>query len=380
MTTLHLLPSIGHQTASTLKQNALAMFDETQSLRRALQSLEMSWQGGGQEQFSSQANALIRNLQTQADALQFLAERLEREVTEWEETDQRGAQALRALASPFFTLLYSGGGGAPSFQTGTLPVFAALEPAVLLTTLPLWLQRLLERLFPPPHIHAPIVEEAPKKGALAETIRRGFERAQPTRVVQRIEVNPGLGVTQPEAPQPTAAQPPVSYDVYHQVPVHSQGNAFGSAACLPTALGMVTEYHHARSADLKSVSPSDLIAASDPGDGTSGKGFGFDSLNDEMDDRGYKVNLRTGNLQELEKALKEGPLIANVKVDLTSGPARDIRPGNGYYHSVVVKGMNADSVVINDPWSGAEKVFSRTDFEGMWRGGGNLMLEVRPKQ
>ena len=143
---------------------------------------------------------------------------------------------------------------------------------------------------------------------------------------------------------------------------------------------MVTEYHHARSADLKSVSPSDLIAASDPGDGTSGKGFGFDSLNDEMDDRGYKVNLRTGNLQELEKALKEGPLIANVKVDLTSGPARDIRPGNGYYHSVVVKGMNADSVVINDPWSGAEKVFSRTDFEGMWRGGGNLMLEVRPKQ
>lgn len=34
MTTLHLLPSAGHQTAATLKQYALALFDEAQSLRR----------------------------------------------------------------------------------------------------------------------------------------------------------------------------------------------------------------------------------------------------------------------------------------------------------------------------------------------------------
>ena len=104
MTTLHLLPETGHQTASSLKQNSLAMLDETQLLRRAIQSLEMSWQGGGQEQFAAQANALLRKLQTQADTLQLLAERLEREVTEWEQTDQRGAATFGGSGgrAPFF--------------------------------------------------------------------------------------------------------------------------------------------------------------------------------------------------------------------------------------------------------------------------------------
>jgi hypothetical protein len=48
MTTLHLLPSTGHQTTSVLKQNTLVLFDEEQSFRHILQSLETIWQGGRQ--------------------------------------------------------------------------------------------------------------------------------------------------------------------------------------------------------------------------------------------------------------------------------------------------------------------------------------------
>jgi len=71
MTTLHLLPETGRQTASTLKQNSIAMPDEIQSLRHTVQSLKMSWQGGGQGEFAAQANSLLSKLQNQVDTLQF---------------------------------------------------------------------------------------------------------------------------------------------------------------------------------------------------------------------------------------------------------------------------------------------------------------------
>ena len=151
MTTLHLLPETGHQTASTLKQNSILMLDEAQSLRRALGSLEMGWQGGGQEHFAAQANALLRGLQTQADALQLLADRLEREVTEWEQTDQRGAAEFRGSGgrAPFFmgyAFPFAGGSAGSAFlNRAVLPMFTALSVMPFISGLPAWMDSFLDR-------------------------------------------------------------------------------------------------------------------------------------------------------------------------------------------------------------------------------------------
>ena len=84
-------------------------------------------------------------------------------------------------------------------------------------------------------------------------------------------------------------------------------------------------------------------------------------------------------MDELGNALNDGPVIVNSKVGLVSAPARDILPNGSTNHSILVKAINSDSVVINDPWSGAEKILPRATFEQMWNGGGNYMVIVRPQ-
>lgn len=372
MTTIHLIPTTGHQTAAQMRQTALIFLDHAQMLRRAVSSLDAAWQGPFAEHFTDQAQALARQIEAQAEALQVLAERLQREVTEWEETDRRGADALRSAGFLYPPL--AGGGG---LQTFFLPLFTALQTVALLQDLPLWLRQMLDRLFPPPTIRSPVVEEPLyPKGKLYEVFKK-FD-GKSSQVVQRLHIDDTPASDSAKTASDSANVK--TYEHYHDVPILSQGNEFGNAACLPTSLSMITEYYHAKDSNLKTASASGLIQASDPGDGTSGKGFGLGSLNDEMADLGYNTSVRAGSMDDLKNALSNGPVIANLKVNLTSAPARDIQPGNAYNHSVVVKGINADSVVVNDPWSGAEKTFSRTDFEKMWSGGGRWMLTVEPKK
>ncbi len=379
MTTLHLIPASGHQTAAQMRQAALTCLDHAQALRRAVSSLDAAWQGPFAEYFTDQAQAVARQIEAQAEALQVLAERLQREVTEWEETDRRGAESLRGAG--FLYPPVAGGGG---LQTFFLPLFTALQTVALLQDLPLWLRRMLDRLFPPPPIRSPVVEEPLyPKGKLYEVFKKLDGKS--SQVVQRLHIDdtPASDSAKAASNSATTASNSANlktYDVYHDVPILSQGREFGNAACLPTSLSMITEYYHAKDSNLKTASASDLIQASDPGDGTSGSGFGVGSLNDEMADLGYNATTRVGSMDDLKSALSNGPVIANIKVNLIRAPARDIQPGNAYNHSVVVKGINADSVVINDPWSGTEKVFSRADFEKMWSGGGQWMITVEPKK
>jgi len=81
----------------------------------------------------------------------------------------------------------------------------------------------------------------------------------------------------------------------------------------------------------------------------------------------------------LESALQSGPVIVNSQVGLVSVPARDITPNGSTNHAILVKAVSAESVVINDPWSGTEKVLPRAAFEQMWNGGGNYMIVVQPQ-
>jgi uncharacterized protein YvpB len=71
-------------------------------------------------------------------------------------------------------------------------------------------------------------------------------------------------------------------------------------------------------------------------------------------------------------------VIVNAGVKLVSKPARDITQAGSTNHSILVKAISDDSVLVNDPWSGSEKSFSRELFEKMWSNGQNYMVIVRP--
>lgn len=117
----------------------------------------------------------------------------------------------------------------------------------------------------------------------------------------------------------------------------------------------------------------------DPGDGTPGGGITLDKLNDDLAELGYASTVRTGSMEDLEAALREGPIIVNVRIGLVDLPTRDITLTGSYNHSILVKAINAHTVLVNDPWSGVEKTFSRQAFEHIWKAGGYYMIIIRPQ-
>lgn len=376
MPVLHLVPESAHQTAAFLRQQAEILFQAAESLRRAFSRLQMAWQGGASESFHAEVQTLVRQLQTQAEALDLLARRLETEVQEWEAADRRGADSMRSFFRFMPAWMPVGGGSIVSW-----PLFAVFSVSGWLSNLPSWLKAWLERLFPPEPVVSPVPDEPfVPKGRLYETLRKGFDRlekqASPSpRVIQRLQVEPPAPAT-----SPSSKANPDDYPVFYSMPPKSQGNLYGNAACLPTSASMVMDYYHSKNSAHQTASPETLIKMLDPGDGTEGKGIGIDRMNDDLAELGYSANLSTGSMDDLQNALKRGPVIVSVRVGLVSQPARDILPEGNYHHAVVVKGMNDKSVVLNDPWSGSEKVYDRAEFEKMWKNGGNFLLEIRPKE
>lgn len=379
MTTIHLQPSVGRQTAALLKQNALTMFDEVQSLRRALRWLEMSWQGGGQEEFMVQANACLRTLERQADDLQILSERLVHEIAEWEQTDQRGASSFggigwRTVWQGHFP--YTGGGESlPFWEQPLLPLFTAISAIPLLSNLPGWLDAWLTRFLPTPEISSPIAEY-PKPahskpssplGALLQ--EDASSSAQPSQASPPVQTE-----TAPTAPSPKTA----SQGVY-DIPPKAQGQLYGNRACLPTAMSMVLDYYHAKDPQNVAASPADLIKMLDAGDGTPQTGIGLDKLNDDLSELNYRSNVKVSDMKGLKTTLEKGPVVVNTQVGLLNRPSRDITPNGSYNHAILVKGIGDKSVIVNDPWSGKEKTIPLATFERMWKKGGNYAIVIRPK-
>ena len=83
MTTLHMETDIVRAMAGQLKQAAESMRTQTQSLNNSTQSID--WQGPSRDEFVMETEALIRQLDAQAEAGVVLAGRVESEVTEWEQ-------------------------------------------------------------------------------------------------------------------------------------------------------------------------------------------------------------------------------------------------------------------------------------------------------
>lgn len=363
MTTLHLQTETGYQTASAIKQNAAQALEEAQALQRAIQNLSSTWRGGAQAEFMYEANVVIRQLQNQIMLLQTLSERLQREISEWEEVDQRGASSLRGLGvisifNSGVALPFAGGlGNSPFYNRAILPLFTALSVMPFLGNLPTWLNSFLDRFFQKPEIPSPITDGSTPTSRLGELLKETPQTTAPTQV---------------------APSPADGYDIYYDIPPKSQGILYGSAACLPTSFSMVLDHYHSQNPANQTASPEDLLGMLDQGDGTVGSGVGLDRMNDDLAELGYQSTVRPGSMDDLNAALKEGPVVVNTKVGLLSSPARDIQPGGATNHAVLVKAINADTVVVNDPWSGAEKSIPRETFERMWTGGGNYMITVRP--
>jgi len=222
---------------------------------------------------------------------------------------------------------------------------------------------------------SPIAEgPAVEPGALKRLIDEKFPPAHPPQATP-----PALSGVEGSAQTTSPQSPSDGYDIYYNIPPKSQGALYGSAACLPTSMSMALDHFHAQNPANQTASPNALIGMLDQGDGTLGNGVGLDKLNDDLGELGYNSTVRTGNMDELGNALNDGPVIVNSQVGLVSTPARDIQPIGTTNHAILVKAINSDSVVINDPWSGTEKVLPRATFEQMWNGGGNYMVIVRPQ-
>ncbi len=374
VTTIHLQSSVGHQTASLLKQNALSMFEEAQSLRRALQWLKTSWQGGGQEEFMMQANACLHDLERQADNLQFLSECLVHEIAEWEQTDQRGASSFGRMG--WHTLwqghfLYTGGGGRlPFWEQPILPLFTAISAIPLLSNLPVWLDAWLTRFLSTPEISSPIAEYPKSSSPLGALLQEDVSSsAQPSQASSPVKTETA----------PTSQSPKTAPQGVYDISPKAQGQLYGNRACLPTSISMVLDYYHAKDPKNVTASPADLIKMLDSGDGTPQTGIGLDRLNDDLSELNYRSTVKVSNMEGLKSILNNGPVVVNTQVGLLSRPNRDIIPNGSYNHAILVKGIDDKSVIVNDPWSGKEKTIPLATFEKIWKKGGNYVIVIRPK-
>jgi predicted double-glycine peptidase len=353
---------------------------ELQSLLRAAKSLEAAWQSKSGDEFLIDATEVIRRLQMQYELLMVLAERVDREALEWEQADHNGAMAFRASNTHFVQALpisiFSGGPGVPSrFTSAVIPLFAGLSIGTLQGKLPGWLNSLLERFFPPTEIISPIAEGSASPQQTPSTTFGDLLKENPHQDTAPA-ASPSAEIPSQQPAPPSAKE---GYDIYYDIPVQSQGALYGSAACLPTSLSMITGYYHARDSANQAISPEGLRNMLDPGDGTEGRGVTLDKLNDDLNELGY-TNVRNfqSDMDGLRKELSDGPVVANIGVKLVSSPSRALDGPGATNHSVVVRAVSANGVLINDPWSGSEIQLTQEQFSSMWSKGDHWLQTVRP--
>lgn len=385
MPTLHLDPESAHTTSRHLSQDSIQAQAELQALHVAIQQLNYAWQGGASEQFTAEMQELMRRLDLQVRVLDSLTSRLQREIIEWEEIDLRGAALMRegSLVATWqagtLNLPITAGSlnVLSSFATPILPMLTAMSIGQWLEDVPTWLKEWLSKLFPPEQATFPEPQQ-PKKSALGELL------GQPSPSEPTPDVDPRNAAT-PSAETSILLEPPL-VNTTNTVPLKSQGNLYGSAACTPTSVSMVLDYYHNQDASLKTASPETLIGMLDPGDGTPGKGMSLSNLTDELADLGYhNVNQKVNaNLEALQTQVQGGPVIITTGVRLTGPgtllsdvPRAILGPGNTI-HAMVVTKISEGIVSVNDPWTGQALSYTQQEFDAIWSGGSRGLYAIRP--
>lgn len=200
----------------------------------------------------------------------------------------------------------------------------------------------------------------------------------PQTLVSSSELTP-LPAEQPLPVSPEMLSLPAT-NLFHDVPLLSQGDLYGNAACSPVAACMLLEYYHRQNPHNRIVTPPQLIAMLDPGDGLPGKGMSLSNVTDELLSLGYqhiseKIH---ASLTDLKNELIKGPLIITAGVTLARQGSRLIQGPGKTIHAMVVKGFNPEAIIVNDPWTGKELNFPLPVFEKMWELGMNGMYVIRP--
>lgn len=390
MTTLHLLPDSARTTARSINNSSATLAAHLQELNSAARRLDPAWQGGGKDTFSSEMDSLLRLLNGRQEELALLAARLEREIAEWEETDQRGASGWQSgqwtaawLRSQLPSAAGGSGFGGPGLAA-ILPLMTAVSIGSFFAGIPAWLKGILDQLFPPAPILSPIPEgpPAPQPGALHRLINEKL----PSQPAPPESPAPAASASAQPVETVPAIQPESKFDILHDVPAQSQGSLYGSAACAPTSASMVLDYFHGKDSNNQTIATDKLISMMDKGDGTPGQGVSLSNLNDELSDLGYH-NITTqvnASLDDLKSQLQSGPVIvtAGVKIvgpgSVTSDVPRAVTGPGSVMHAMVVKGVGSDGVLVNDPWSGSEMQIPTDTFNQMWSNGSNGLYAIRP--
>jgi uncharacterized protein YukE/uncharacterized protein YvpB len=372
MTTIHLLPDPSHAAVQSLKQGAADLADQLQEISGKLRVLDSAWEGGGKENFFAEADPLLRALNGKWEELSILTTLLEREIEQWEETDRRGFSAWQdgrwSAALPFSAGMGEGNGASSAF---ILPLMTAVSLGDLLQNVPPWLRKILDRLFPPAPpdpVNQTAGENRSKFGDLID---------------KKNPPAPEPGTSTAVTAETTAEK---KYDVLYDVPTQSQGKLYSSRACAPTSVSMVLEYFHNQDSKNQTITAEKLITMMDKGDGTPETGISLTKLTDELQDLGYQ-NTTSGvnaDMDTLKSQLESGPVIvtAGVKIvgpgTITSDVPRAVTGPGNTIHAMVVKGVSADTVLVNDPWSGSEKEIPVETFSKMWSKGGGGYYAIRP--
>lgn len=217
-----------------------------------------------------------------------------------------------------------------------------------------------------------------EKGALARTINRGFGPLLSGK-------NATSSATTMPPPAQTAAPPtlPTTPEQWwRNVPNQSQQglkyiDAKTSYGCTVSSASMILDYYHAQSPSNQTMSAQELLDANARQGEFNSTGMSASNLGDELAQLGYTATPQTDATKaELEAAVKQGPVIAVVKLFLAT---------SGDNHAVVVTGMTEDQVRINDPWTGEARTYSWADFSKSWGanfGKGapiNSFMTIRPK-
>ena len=380
MNVLHMQTETVRSTARQILQTSAQAHTELQSLLRAAKSLEVAWRSKSGDAFLADTTELLRRLQLQSELLTILAERLAREAMEWEQADHNGAAAFRALVanrSPMLTVsIFSGGpGNTYRFTSVIMPLFAWLSIGKRLMEFPGWLNSIVDQFLPSAEIVSPVAEGSAPPDQTPSKSFGDLLKETPLEGTASTDAAPA-SFPSPQADSPARDS---RYDSYYNIPIQSQGILYGSAACLPTSLSMITEYYHAKDSVNQSVSAEGLRNMLDLGDGTEGVGVKLDKLNDDLNELGY-TNVRNfqSDMDGLRKELADGPVVANIGVRLVSQPTRTLDGPGATNHSVVIRGVSADGVLINDPWSGSEIKLSNEQFASMWSRGDHWLQTVRP--
>jgi predicted double-glycine peptidase len=131
-------------------------------------------------------------------------------------------------------------------------------------------------------------------------------------------------------------------------------------SCGSAALASLLAFHYDDKVDEQSVF-KDMYAAGDKRK-IHKQGFSLLDMKRYLDQRGYRSNGFKISLDQLIKA---------------EVPAITIINNNGYFHFIIIKGLNEQEVLVGDPAVGV-KVIARDEFEKMW--GNRILFLIQDKK